>query len=79
MSAWLTVAVVAEDLDVSARTVLRWIGRGDLRAVRLPGGALRIAQADLAAMLDAGATTTPTRGRKVAAVTDREGIDDADG
>jgi excisionase family DNA binding protein len=34
----LTVAAVAEDLAVSTRTVLRWIHRGDLRAVRLPGG-----------------------------------------
>lgn len=78
MSAWLTVAAIADDLGVSARTVLRWIDRGDLRAVRLPGGRMRIAQADLAAMLDAGATTR-TRGRMVAVVTDREDANDADG
>ena len=42
MSAWLTVAHVAESEGVSARTILRWIEAGKLRARRQPGGRLRI-------------------------------------
>lgn len=48
----------AEELDVSTRTVLRWIDRGDLEAVRLPGGRLRIPQSALVSMLSAGSTAT---------------------
>lgn len=44
MSAYLTVAAVAEDLGVSMRTVSRWIAAGELEALRLPGGGLRIPQ-----------------------------------
>lgn len=44
MSSYLRVADIADDLGVSARTVLRWIDRGDLEALRLPGGGLRISQ-----------------------------------
>jgi excisionase family DNA binding protein len=60
MSDWLTVATVAEELDVSARTVLRWVERGDLVAVRLPGGRLRIAQAEVDAKLERWSTMAPT-------------------
>lgn len=42
MSAWLTVAQVAEEEQVSPRTVLRWIEAGHLQARRQPGGRLRI-------------------------------------
>jgi excisionase family DNA binding protein len=42
VSAWLTVAQVAEEEQVSARTVLRWIEAGHLRARRQPGGRLRV-------------------------------------
>jgi excisionase family DNA binding protein len=41
------VADVAERYQVSPRTVLRWVARNDLHAVRLPGGRLRIRVADL--------------------------------
>jgi excisionase family DNA binding protein len=44
MSGFLTVAAVAEDLGVSPRTILRWVNRGELEALRLPGGRLRIPQ-----------------------------------
>lgn len=44
---WLTVAEVAEELGVSMRTVHRWISSGDMPAVRLPGGHLRIAESVL--------------------------------
>jgi excisionase family DNA binding protein len=37
----LTARHVAELLDVSAETVLRWTRRGELPAVRLPSGQLR--------------------------------------
>jgi excisionase family DNA binding protein len=45
-----TVEAVAEALDVSSRTVRRWIASGALAVHRL-GGAVRIAEADLKAFL----------------------------
>lgn len=39
---WLTLADVAEELDVSTRTVMRWVERGQFPAVVLPGGRKRI-------------------------------------
>ena len=45
-----TVAHVAELLDVSTRTVRRWIARGELAIHRL-GSAVRIADADLKVFL----------------------------
>jgi excisionase family DNA binding protein len=41
MSRLLTAREVADHLGVSAETVLRWARRGELPAVRLPGGAIR--------------------------------------
>jgi excisionase family DNA binding protein len=52
--------MVAETLDVSPRTVLRWIDAGELGALRLPGGQLRIPQTALAAFVE-GHATTPAR------------------
>ncbi len=43
----LTAREVAGLLGVSAETVLRWTRRGDLPAIRLPGGALRYGQTAL--------------------------------
>jgi predicted DNA-binding transcriptional regulator AlpA len=37
----LTARVVAERLDVSPETVLRWTRRGLLPAIKLPSGAIR--------------------------------------
>jgi excisionase family DNA binding protein len=37
----LTAREVADLLGVSPETILRWTRRGELPAVRLPGGALR--------------------------------------
>jgi len=48
----LTVRQVAEDLNVSTRTVHRWIASGNLIAHRV-GGVVRIAAADLRAFLAA--------------------------
>lgn len=39
---WLTLADVADELDVSTRTVMRWVERGQFPAVMLPGGRKRI-------------------------------------
>ena len=47
---YYTIKAVAEALDVSTRTVRRWIANGALAAHRL-GGALRISEADLRAFL----------------------------
>ncbi len=44
---WLTVAAVAEELDVSMRTVQRWVAAGEIAVVRLPGGRVRIRRCDL--------------------------------
>jgi excisionase family DNA binding protein len=60
VSVYLTAADVAETLGVSTRTVLRWIGAGELSAVRLPGGRLRVPQTALAAHLAAWATPPGT-------------------
>ena len=41
----LTAREVAERLGVIAETVLRWTRRGELPAIRLPGGAIRYREA----------------------------------
>jgi excisionase family DNA binding protein len=56
----LTARTVAEMLDVCAETVLRWIRNGELPAIRLPGGAIRIIQSELHDWLRSRAT--PARG-----------------
>jgi len=43
----LTARQVADLLGVSAETVLRWTRRGELPAIRLPGGAIRYRQTEL--------------------------------
>jgi excisionase family DNA binding protein len=55
----LTARAVAYMLDVCAETVLRWIRNGDLPAIRLPGGAIRIGESELSAWLRARATPAP--------------------
>jgi excisionase family DNA binding protein len=47
-------------LDVCTETVLRWIRLGELPAIRLPGGSIRIAEYELSAWLAERAT--PSRG-----------------
>ncbi len=42
----LTARAMAERFGVSAETVLRWVRRGELPAIKLPGGAVRF-QEDL--------------------------------
>lgn len=43
----LTAREVAGTLSVSTETVLRWARRGEIPAVRLPGGAVRFRAGDL--------------------------------
>jgi excisionase family DNA binding protein len=52
--------MVAEMLNVSPETVLRWTRRGDLPAIRLPGGAIRFREEELDEWLTKRAT--PGRG-----------------
>lgn len=56
----LTARQVADLLGVSAETVLRWTRRGDLPAIRLPGGAIRFREDELDVWLADRAT--PARG-----------------
>lgn len=56
----LTARVVAEQLAVSSETVLRWVRRGELPAIRLPSGALRFREDEIDGWLTARAT--PGRG-----------------
>jgi len=61
----LTARQVADMLGVSAETVLRWTRRGELPAIRLPGGAIRFRESALDGWLAEratpcrGASTTP--------------------
>lgn len=48
----LTTAEVAERLRVSTVTVARWVKKGQLDAVQLPGGTLRFKESDIAAIVD---------------------------
>ena len=52
----LTAREVADLLGVSAETVLRWTRRGELPAIRLPGGAIRFRQDELDGWLEQRAT-----------------------
>jgi excisionase family DNA binding protein len=55
-----TARVVADMLGVSAETVLRWTRRGELPAIRLPGGAIRFREDEIDGWLEKRAT--PRRG-----------------
>lgn len=56
----LTAREVGEQLGVSSETVLRWTRRGTLPGFRLPSGALRYQESELAEWLAERAT--PGRG-----------------
>jgi excisionase family DNA binding protein len=60
VSGLLTAREVAEILGVSTETVLRWTRKGELPAIRMPGGAIRYRQEALEGWLMDRAT--PTRG-----------------
>ena len=56
----LTARQVADLLGVHVKTVLAWIQRGELPAIRLPGGAIRVRETELDDWLEERAT--PGRG-----------------
>lgn len=53
----LTARTVAERLEVSAETILRWVRQGKLPAIRLPSGAIRIPEPQLEEWLAARGTS----------------------
>lgn len=61
----LTARMVADLFGVSTETVLRWTRRGELPAVRLPGGAIRYRERELERWLEGRAT--PRRGVRTTA------------
>jgi excisionase family DNA binding protein len=52
----LTARAVGDLLGVHPETVLRWTRRGELPAVRLPGGAIRYREAEFQEWLEERAT-----------------------
>ena len=52
MTRLLTARVVAEQFDVSIETVLRWVRRDELPAIRLPSGQIRFREAELEEWLE---------------------------
>jgi excisionase family DNA binding protein len=55
----LTARELAEMLAVSPETILRWTRRGELRAIRLPGRAIRYREAEVEEWLEQRATNRP--------------------
>jgi excisionase family DNA binding protein len=56
----LTARQVADMFGVSAETILRWTRKGELPAIRLPGGAIRYREHELEGWLTAHATVGDT-------------------
>ncbi len=52
----ITARSVAEQLDVSSETVLRWTRKGKVPAVKLPSGQIRYDEDELAAWIKSRAT-----------------------
>jgi excisionase family DNA binding protein len=57
----LTAREVAHRLGVSPETVLRWTRRGELPAIRLPGGAIRYREHELDGWLEERVTGAAPR------------------
>jgi excisionase family DNA binding protein len=55
----LTARELAEMLAVSPETILRWYRRGELPAIRLPGGAIRFRESEIERRLEGWATNRP--------------------
>ena len=66
MTDWLTPADVARSLQVSRRTVLRWIDAGTLPALRV-GSVVRISRQALAAWCAARESGNPPQQRQASA------------
>jgi excisionase family DNA binding protein len=73
MSGYLTIAEVADELRLSPRTILRWVDCGEIQAVRLPGGRLRIATSELALRVGEWSTITADQERGGPAVREHPG------
>jgi excisionase family DNA binding protein len=58
----LTARQVADDFGVSTETILRWTRRGELPAIKLPGGAIRYRETDLEDWLNEHQTGAAVRG-----------------
>jgi excisionase family DNA binding protein len=52
----LTAREIAERVGVSSETVLRWVRRGEIPAIKLPGGAIRFSAGEFEAWLKARET-----------------------
>lgn len=68
----LTARELADRLGVNRETVLRWYRRGELPAIKLPGGAIRFRESEIEDRLQEWATTargsaTHPAGRRPAA------------
>lgn len=57
----LTAREVADQFGVSTETVLRWTRRGEIPALRLPGGAIRYRETEIDAWLAMKTITTTTK------------------
>jgi excisionase family DNA binding protein len=60
MTGLLTARAVADLLDVTPATILRWTRAGELPAVRLPSGQVRYREDELNDWLSLRATPTAT-------------------
>jgi excisionase family DNA binding protein len=58
----LTARVLAEQLDVSAETVLRWARRREIPCLHLPGGAVRFREREVERWLDSKVRSGPAGG-----------------
>jgi excisionase family DNA binding protein len=56
----LTARTLADMLGVSPETVLRWTRRGEVPAIRLPGGAIRFREDEVEEWLSIRATLPAT-------------------
>lgn len=54
MEKLLKVGEVARRLNVSRHTVLNWIKRGKIKAIRLPSGRYRIPESEVEKILEGG-------------------------
>jgi len=50
----MKVSEVAKILNVSRHTVLNWIRKGKMKAIRLPGGRYRIPESEVRRILEGG-------------------------
>jgi len=57
----VTARELANDFGVSTETILRWTRRGELPAIKLPGGAIRFRGEEIEAWLTEHATAAPGR------------------